>query len=314
MSEAAAAPAPTAPTTAAPAAPVAKDTPAATPDPKAAPPPAAAEEPLHEVTIKGKKEKWPLSKVLARAQMSEAADRKYFEAEKRAKDLEAREAKFKDPSKFWEAARESGHDPLKLAYAQLRDALAAEHDENGTPLSPEQKRIRELEARVQAREAEDEAAKQTEKQAQAEEEKQFHLNALAEKFGKALEKLHIPPGPETAWAITRMAYLEDKNEKLGLDLPAEALAELVEEDLRRDTSTVFGKLDGDALLDRMGEEWVRKTLKAATARFHAKQQGAKAAPAAQPSGDRDEKGRFQPKKEEPFDVYEWRKRIADRLK
>lgn len=274
MPEAAAAPtaaAPTAPPTQGNGA-AGHETPAGTPVPaetKAAPP---APPKTYRLKISGTEREVSEQTYHAYAQKAAAADQMLAEA-KRAREEAAseKEALKQRLGKDWRGVlKEMGHDPDEFLKRSILETY-------GQPeLTPEQKQVQvERQARERA-EAELARFQQERLTAQQQAEEQAEFESYRDTFNKALTAAGFPTdteSPMTAWAVRRMAALAEANMDAGTELSPEVMAEMVKADMADEHRAVFGSLEGDALLDALGDEVVRKVNKAALARFERRRAG-----------------------------------------
>lgn len=207
------------------------------------------------------------------AQKAAAADQMLSEAKRAREEATAeREALKQRFGKDWRGVlKEMGHDPDDFLKRSILETY-------GQPeLTPEQKQVQvERQAREKA-EAELARFQQERLTAQQQAEEQAAYDSYRDTFNKALTAAGFPADPEspmTAWAVRRMAALAEANLDAGAELTPEVMAEMVKADMADEHRAVLGSLEGDALLDALGEEVVRRVNKAALARFERRRQGA----------------------------------------
>lgn len=159
--------------------------------------------------------------------------------------------------------------------------------------TPEAKKIREQEERLQAYAAKEKEATEAQAKAKAEAEKAASDKAHQEKeakyvqqytetFTKALEESGLPVDPKT---FARMATLQRINLKKGFDLDASSLAKIVREDFMAEQKHVLGKMDGEKLMEFLGDEVVKKLSKAQIKKLKATNVQKFATPAPDPVQD-----------------------------
>lgn len=212
--------------------------------------------------------------------MSKAEERAQAAAKKEA-EVEARLAKFKsgDAQQIRAALREMGVDVRKVAEFEVQDYLQ-EKD-----LSPEQKRIRELEAsEAKHKETEAQAKKRQEEEA-LEAEVRRHTDELSNLFLSVAEVANLPRTSAQA-AFPRIAMMYQTAQAAGVELTPELAAERLRAQLQAEHKALFYKKteQGEALdLDAM-EKWFteddwKAIRKRAVDRWKAsKAQGAPVAP------------------------------------
>lgn len=227
--------------------------------------------------------------VLTYAQKGFAADERFRQLSEKEREFTERMEKWKkDPAS---AIKElyGAEDHAAWLAQQVRDNYERMQE------TPEQKEIRQLREKWEASEREkSEAAKRAE-EAEVSRHREQSMRELGEKFTAALKPLGIPEGPQAAWAVSRMAQLEEQNLAMGLNLTPEQMATIVGEDMELQTRAVFGGLEGETLLAKMGKEWVGKVVKAEVARLNAARAPKVVAPAEAAPKPRNHDGTFAPK-------------------
>ncbi len=212
-----------------------------------------------KLKLDGQDVEMPESEVIALAQQGKVAGTRFQEAAtmKKQADEIMRFAK-ENPAEFF---KKTGMNAREWAENYLIEQLKAE------AMSPEQKKAAANEAKLREYEAEkkrvDAEKLQKEKDAAAQ---KWHddYNVL---FVEALGKSGLP---KTAYTIKRMAELQLTNLKKKLNLNADQLAKLVKEDYIAEQKALFGATEGDALLEMLGPEFVKKLSKAQIAKLKAK--------------------------------------------
>lgn len=196
---------------------------------------------LHKLVIDGKEEEVDLDELVKRAQLATAANKRFQEASQAKKDAQEQVQKVsavlkmmkEDPGAFAKEAKALGVDPEELATKMLepilREQIAAEEEKL---LSPEQKKQKDLERKLQEyerqeKERKDAEAKKAEdaRKAAYQQEVDKHKNDFAAIIKEALTKTSLPQTPETAIALTQL--LREAKER-GLPLKAETLAKDLE--------------------------------------------------------------------------------------
>lgn len=248
---------------------------------------------LEGLAKKGKESARLLSKAEQRAQ----------EAAKKEAEVEKRLARFKskDVKEIRAALREMGVDELSLANAVGTEKLA-EMD-----LTPEQKRIRDLEAKEAERLKQDDEAKSKETEAKRAAEVERHKETLADTFMQAMEIAKIPKSSARV-AFSRLAMLYQAADGMGLQVTPEQAADVMRNGLKDEHKSLYSRkneqgaeeLDVDALesavTEWFGEEGWKAMNRKAVARYRAnKAQGVIAPPApreeAQPEAQKPARGR-----------------------
>lgn len=196
---------------------------------------------------RGKQTARILSKAEERAQ---AAAKKEAEYEAKISRLKGADAKAQRA-----ALREMGVDVRKLAEAEVEEYFSERE------LTPEQKRIRELEAKEKERQAKDSEAKTKAEQEALETEEAHHRDELSALFLDVMELARLPKSSSRA-AFARIAPLYQAAQSTGVEISPEVAAERVKGALRAEQKALFYKEGLDAKgqktqvldLDAM-EEW-----------------------------------------------------------
>lgn len=192
-----------------------------------------------------------------------AAERKAAEqAKEEAKRVaEDRWAKLKtDPFKV---LSELGINPRELSEEYLLKALEEEM------MSPAEKEKAELTKKLQEYEAKEKTAKEQEEAVKKQEEektKQEEILQLQKKyeqeyesqFIKALESTKLPKNPTT---IRRIAEIVMQFQQQDIDIPVEHAIRIVEQDYNRGISELVKSLEGDSLVQFLGNDVVDKIRK-----------------------------------------------------
>lgn len=163
-----------------------------------------------------------------------------------------------DPKGFAKQAKKAGLDPTKLATEILYDNIQT------NSLSPEQRELNEY----KEKEAEALAVKQAEDDLKKAQEVDAKTKEWSTGFEKQLEdalKTQKMPKSRLALAITAK-YIDDglKEKK---NYTVEQVLPFVLRDLKQVHADTIGKLDGEDLLNYLGEEATNKVAKARVARY-----------------------------------------------
>lgn len=180
-------------------------------------------------------------------QLSRAAKKRMLEAqEDRRKAFEIVQAFEKDPANI---LRRLGTKGREAAENFLLEQLEEER------LSPEQKRMKELEERLNKYEL---SEKEQREQIEAQRMQAMEVKE-AENYQKIIiESLKKSGLPQTPDAAKKMAYLLKKNLELGLDLTAEELAEEAKKEVTGYLGSLFGNADAETIIKAFGPEILKK--------------------------------------------------------
>lgn len=139
-------------------------------------------------------------------------------------------------------------------------------------LTPEQRAQAEKDRRLQEYERQEK-----EQKSKAEQEQLAHLeNHYAQEYQKTIiSALNSSSLPKNDFTVARMASLLQKNLQHGLDLPPQALAQLVREDYERELKSLIGSSEGEQILRLLGEDVANKIRKHDLSKFQLKNPGPK---------------------------------------
>lgn len=214
-------------------------------------------EPEYELKLNGKAEKWKLSKILQKAQISEAGSRAFEEASRLKKEAEALRAKQRDH-------REILSD--KDLKAKIREEIEREIYEElqAESMTPEQKRNAEYEKELRYWREKDVVEKKRRDQEQFDAEVKKHFEEYSVTVKDAIKKVGLP---DNGRVIRRMTELLDKNLDLDDPLPTDAIAEMVRDELIAEQRQLMESLDEDKMLSYMDDKVAKKFKKAILAKY-----------------------------------------------
>ena len=192
------------------------------------------------------------------------AEKKFREAAETQKKIEAFMEKLQaDPL----AVLNDSRIPLnrrQLAEQWLLQELEAEM------LTPEQRRLKELETKTQTYEEQLRAQQEQQVAAEREQALEMKRQELTQVFQKAMQSTPLSQVPEVATAALReMALLARAAKEQGLAVSPEELAEQVNTKYYKAMHQLASGLDGDALIDFLGPDVVKKINKAVIAKHKA---------------------------------------------
>lgn len=222
------------------------------------------------IKVNGKLKELTRDDLIRKAQMADASQEKWAKSAERTKRVQTLLGALQDPDPDRQEAalRELGMDPDKLAERRLTRRV------QDAQLTPEQRRIAELEAQIQneARSAKERDAQREQEQREALDKAEWgrleaEYTAEIDRASKAGELAGLKP----AEVLYHMADAAEMNLEFGMQLtPTQLLQEAkgkitdMRESLR---SQVLGSLQGDQLLDFMGVDVVNRVLAAARDRY-----------------------------------------------
>lgn len=218
-----------------------------------------------ELARRGKKTAQIMSKAEQRAQ---EALRKEQEAEQRLSRL-----KSKDWGERRSALKELGWDEIEYAKTIAQEVTEAE------ALTPEQRRIRELEQQLKAEDTRKSKAQEEEKAKALEADTERHKEEFAALFLDVMQRAGLPRESATA-AYYRLASMYQAADAAQAQLDPDVAAERLKHDLRSEHTALFRKRDGSLDLDAFEaslspEDW-KAINKRAVEKYLAGRNGGKA--------------------------------------
>lgn len=206
-----------------------------------------------DVKVNGKVHKMTKQEVLDLASMSHAANQKFDEASKQRKSVE----------KIISTAKENPiqvlMDPaLGLSKDQVRHAVEQWYYQEFVEteaLSPDKKRIRELEAIVNKSKAEQEEKQQLQKETEEAELTNKQRTFLQDQIIEGLEKSGLPKSKEI---VKRMAFYMRQNLLNGWDAPIELIIRQVKQDHQTMVRDDVQNASIDQIIELYGEDLVSK--------------------------------------------------------
>jgi len=186
--------------------------------------------------------------------------------------------------------RERGVDVRKLSESTILEEIELER------MSPADRRAYEAEQKVKGYEEEKQKAEAARKQSEHDSEVARHQDEFAHLFTETMAATGLPKA-SAPHVAHRMAGLYQQNEDAGLESTPEEMAAHVMHGLKAEHQGVMSGMEGDVLLEWLGDANVKKVLGAHLARVRARPGGvpapARTAPAQQPATPVDpRKGRW----------------------
>lgn len=177
---------------------------------------------------------------------------------------------------------------------------------NDEMLSPEQKRLRDLEAENKGYKDKEEKIK-SDQEAKAQADKEYkYAQAFQATIIEALDKSGMP---KTANHIKALARLMSKNLELGLDLTPQELADEWAQERTQDYSSDFKEMSAEQFIKLYGADMAKKLQKHAIKELQEKQSQIFQSGPAKVSG-----GGGESKQARPMSMDEWKESVERRIK
>lgn len=259
---------------------------------------------LEKVKVGGVEREVDVEELKRRYALEEGANEKFRQAAEIQRQAEEFIAMLKkDPRKVL------SHPALGIDLRDFAESVLASHLEQ-EHLSPEQKRMRDLENQLRER---DEADKQRQEQAKLEEYNKLKAEKRAELDSKFTEALNSEGLPRTPYTVRRMAEFWSLNRKHRMGLEPKDIVGLVREDYMQDTQALYGQLDGDTLLAVLGDGIANKIRKADLKRLRGGTAPAQVPPAKVTDAPK-VNAKAGAQKTEVLNADEWRDRVQKKLR
>lgn len=240
--------------------------------PEAVTPAAAAR--MFKIKHDGQESELSEADMIKFAQLGKSSESRFQEAAKTRREAE-QIIKFaqENPQEFF---KKTGKNARQWAEEYLLGEIQREQ------MSPEQKKAYENEQLLRQYEAQEKAIKAKAEQERQAALEQQHMKSYDEMFVKALTESGLPKTPYT---VMRMAQLTQVSQRKGLNLDPSQLAKIVREDYLAEQKALFGASDGDALIELLGKEGVKKLSKAQLAKYKSTRANTSAPPKREESKD-----------------------------
>jgi hypothetical protein len=185
-------------------------------------------------------------------QKLKASDKRFQAAAEQ--DKRARETieKMSSEDGLLEALVGMGYDPMQLAEKLIYNRLQVE------AMSPEQKRIMELEQREHLRQQKDKQQQELIEQERFKEDNDRLTKEIQADIMSVLQSNAIPATAQNTWRVGNKMLA---HYKYGIDLSAKDAADLVLKDLQKEYRALTSHLDAEKLLEMIGPEAADKIRK-----------------------------------------------------
>lgn len=213
-------------------------------------------EPEYEFKSRGKMRKAPLSEILRLASLSDGAYEKYEESAKKEKEAEAKLSRIKTPRDAMSFLTDpnNGYKPEEVR--EVFEEWYANTFIAPEQMTPEQRRIAELEKRNKAYE---EAEEKRKAEADAEESKRLDETAsktIQDELKKTLEESGLE---KNRFNMSRIAYWIRVNEAKGISAPRDMIIQQVKNEFNGILKQAVKSANGDAakLISVLGDDVVK---------------------------------------------------------
>lgn len=212
-------------------------------------------------------EKLTLAEIKQLREKAKGADQKFREAAEAKKQVEQFMERFQqDPLSILKDKRL----PINQRELAEKMLLASLEEEM---LTPEQRKLREYEAKVKDYETKEQAVAREREERETEQRREIKRQEISQMFSKAMEATPLSKDPETAaMAMRDMAMMLRAAKERGIEVSAEDLAQHAQAKYQKAMYSLANQLEGDDLIGFLGEDVVKKIRKADLARLRANNQ------------------------------------------
>lgn len=251
---------------------------------KVAPTPEATKPEVYELKVNGKTMRLSREELLQNASLGFAADQRFKEASQLRKQAEGVIGKLRDPNQVIETLLDPS---LGLSKDQIKERFEewyAKEFIEPEQLSPDQRKIREYEQKLQ-KYAQDEKSREAEK-AKAHEES-LTSQAREEIQNEIIAALDTGKLSKTNASIRRLAKWISINQSNGFNAPPDVLVAQVKKEISQEIRDLTEASDGDVLVQMLGDGVIQKLRKYDLEQLR-KMRGQSAPQAPAPTPKRDE--------------------------
>lgn len=275
--------------------------------PKAAPTETKAQEAARKFKLKvdGRDEEYSEADTLRLAQLGRASDKRFQEAAEMRKQSEEFVKLLKTPEGLKQLAKNPNInlDLRKFAEDLLVDEMKKE------ALTPEQRRIEELQAQLREHETKKQELETQRQQAEQKALEDHYAQDFDQKITKAISTAGLPKTPET---VKRMVNYMSNALENGIDVEPENVIELVKQDYSKIMNDVCQQFDGEALIKILGDQITNKIRKFDLAQLRASQQPVTTTAPAVKAEPKQHTTSNVISDQKPMNIHEWRASLNKR--
>lgn len=181
-----------------------------------------------------------------------AANKIFQEGKQQLKQAEEFIAMMRDPDKFFEVAKQLGHDPRILAEQRLVRDLEEDL------MDPRDKELRDARNRLKQIDDLERIQKEAVENQRNEALKAKYSKDYSDQFIQALEATNLPA---TKAMVSEMAKYIGRSAQIGFEMTASEAASLVKEDILMAHQRLIGDADGEVLIKLLGDNVANKVRK-----------------------------------------------------
>ena len=198
-------------------------------------------------------EKLTAAEIKQLREKAKGADQKFREAAEAKKQVEQFMERFQqDPLSILRDKRL----PINQRELAEKMLLASLEEEM---LTPEQRKLKEYEAKLQEFETKEQQVKREAEEREAEQHREIKRQEISQMFAKAMEITPLSKDPETAaMAMRDMAMMLRAAKERGIEVSAEELAQHAQTKYQKAMYSLANQLEGEDLIGFLGEDVVKK--------------------------------------------------------
>jgi len=185
-------------------------------------------------------------------QTRKAADEKFREAAMLRKQSEEFISMLRDEGRLFDVIKQLGHDPRTISEKYLVQIMEDEM------MDPRDRELRDAKKQLQEIEDQKKAAQKAQEEAQRAELTEKYTTDYVKGITDVLQTAGLP---KTEHTVKRMAYYMHQGLQRGYNLSAGDVVDMVKQDYITEQKSLFGALDGDMLLQLLGDDVANKIRK-----------------------------------------------------
>lgn len=212
----------------------------------------------YKVKVEGKDHEVTEEELLKGYSHGRAASRAMQEGKQLRKQAEEFIGLLKDEGKLWDVLQKLGHDPRILSEKYLGQWLEDQH------MDPREKELRDAKSKIKAWEDAEKAKQEAVVKQRNEMLKAKYAQDFNKQFQDALDSSGLP---KTKPMVAEMAKYIHRSAEMGYEITPQEAARMVKEDIQAAQSAIYRDMDGDALIQLIGEELANKVRKWDTSRI-----------------------------------------------
>lgn len=258
-----------------------------------------------KLKVDGKDEEYSEADAIRLAQLGRASDKRFQEASQMKKQAEEFLSMLKTPEGLKQIAKNPA---VNLDLRKFAEDLLVEEMKK-EQLTPEQRRIEELQQQLREHETQKQSLETQRQQAEQKALEDHYAQDFDQKITKAIESGGLPKTPET---VKRMVKYMSNALENGIDIEPENVIQLVKQDYSRIMNDVCQQFEGEELIKILGDQITNKIRKFDLAKLKAGQAPLTPSPAAPKAEPKPNTSSNVISDKKPLNIHQWREQLNKR--